>query len=456
MAIDVEKLSRWDSVRFFFLVSTPASLWGLAAPNRFFVSLLVRWNVGERTARFLAALRQKYRSGYLRLWFPFPWFPTLLVMEPRGMDAVLASRDNAADPELKKHTLSQFVPDALVVSSGDPWRDRRTFNESVLQFGHPMHRHADAFVDLIGAETQRLVDGHGTELRWADFQALAERISHQVLLGQGHIDPQMTAELAKVVKRSNWYILPREEAAFSAFYNRVDAHSSEFSCPAKGPPVSRRCLLADSAAMVEGGGSTPVTSVPTQIGFWFFVLKDALEINVARTLALIAAHPESYDRVQREIAAMRSPQAQAINGLNYLEACIREQLRLWTPVPILLRRAVNAFSLLGEVPVAAGEQILIHAGFYHRDPAFFGESVNTFSPAQAMLDTWPPLYSFSAGHQSCAGQFLARFLLKATLASLLARFRFELQGPRVETSKVQHSYDHFKIRMGISPVSAVR
>src|SRR5664279_2793386 len=107
MAIDVGKLSRWDTVRFFFLVSTPAFLWGLAAPNRFFVGLLVRWNGAGRTAHFLAALRQKYRSGYLRLWFPFPWFPTLLVMEPGGMDAVLGSKDNAADPELKKHTLSQ-------------------------------------------------------------------------------------------------------------------------------------------------------------------------------------------------------------------------------------------------------------------------------------------------------------------------------------------------------------
>jgi cytochrome P450 len=449
MAVNVARLSRWDTVRFVLWVSVPAYLWGLAAPNRFFVGMLVRRNVGEGTARFLASMREKYASSYLRIWFPFR--RTLFVMDSRGIDAVLASKDNAADPELKKHVLSQFVPESLVVSSGADWLDRRPFNESALQFGEPVHRHAEAFAAVVAAEVDRIADAR--ELGWTDFQMLAERISHQVLFGQGQVDPEMTSEMARTVKRSNWYFLPRDQPSFSGFYKRLEAHSSRYGCPASTAPASATCLLADSAALVESGKSSSVTSVPTQIGFWFFVLKDALEINVSRTLALVAAHAGAYDRAQREVDAMRSPRAEAIDGLKFLEACLLEELRLWTPVPILLRRTVNAFSLLGEVPVDEGEQILIHAGFYHRDPECFGESVDQFCPARAMLDTWPPLYVFSGGRQACAGQFLVRFILKATLASLLSRFRFELLGPGINTGKVPHAYDHFKIRFRVSPTS---
>jgi cytochrome P450 len=451
MAIDVGKLSRWDTLRFLCSVSLPAALWGLAAPNPFLVGLLARWNVGESTARFLSYLRQKYHSSYLRLWFP--WGPTLLVMDPRGMDAVLASEDNAADPELKKHTFSQFVPDALVVSSGTEWRLRRTFNENVLQFGKPLHRHADAFVQIIAAEVQRLSHEPGSELGWADFQTLGERISHQVLLGQGHVEPTMTSELARVVKRSNWYVLPRDGAAFSAFYKGIDACLARHGAEVNSEAASIPCLMADSAELVKSGNTTPLTCVPNQIGFWFFVLKDALELQVARTLALIATHPEVYDQVQREVNAMQPAAAQSIDGLHYLEACLGEQLRLWTPVPILLRRAVSAFSLPGEVAIDAGQQILIHAGFYHRDVDFFGEAANKFSPKAEAHGALQRMYIFSAGRQSCAGQFLARFLLKATLALLLTEFRFELLGPRIETGNVQYLYDHFKIRFRVAPVT---
>jgi cytochrome P450 len=372
-------------------------------------------------------------------------------MDPQGMDVTMASEDNAADPELKKRTLSQFVPDALVVSSDPQWPVRRDFNESVLQFGKRLHSHADAFTQVITTEVARFAGERGPELRWADFEALAERISHQVLLGQGCVDPAMTAQLAKVVKRSNWYLLPRESAAFSAFYTRLEGYLAQHGAAAKTGTASKHCLMADSAALLASHPPTSVTCAPAQIGFWFYVIKDALELNVARTLALIAAHPDVYGRVQREIDAMQTPTAQAIDGLGILEGCIAEELRLWTPVPILLRRVRRKFSLRDGVAVDEGEQILFHAGFYHRDADFFGNDANRFAPRQGPAVASPKVYSFSAGRQSCAGQFVARFLMKATLALLLKSARFELVGPRTDTDNVPYLYDHFKIRLRILP-----
>jgi cytochrome P450 len=191
-----------------------------------------------------------------------------------------------------------------------------------------------------------------------------------------------------------------------------------------------------------------------QIGFWFYVMKDALELHVARTLALIAAHPAVQAKVREEVRIARQPTAQAIDALGYLNACIEEQLRLWTPVPILLRRAEKTFSLRDGITIEEGNQILMHTGSYHRDPRFFAERADKFSP-DSVTAASPRVYFFSAHHQSCAGESLVRFLLKAVLVSLLAKFRFELIAPRMTPGRIPHLYDHIGIKLRIQPDSTL-
>src|SRR5512144_940307 len=123
MGRDVGRLSLWDTLRLQLYVSFPGLLLGLVTPNRFFLSLLSNSGAGRSTMRFLTGLRERYRCDHLWAWFPFG--RTLLVLDPRTIDEVLGSEDNAADPYLKKRALSRFVPDALVISSGAQWRERR-------------------------------------------------------------------------------------------------------------------------------------------------------------------------------------------------------------------------------------------------------------------------------------------------------------------------------------------
>lgn len=451
MTVEARTLSWWDTLRFQLLVTVPYALWGPVTANRWLVSQLSRMDAGQATVRFLDALRDKYRSDHLWTWFPGG--RTLLVLNPESIDAVLESDQNAADPMLKKRALSHFVPDALVISSGHEWENRRPFNETVLAF-RKLHPHADAFKEIAFQAVDRLTAGRSAELRWADFQTLAEQISHQVLLGPGQVEPELTRHLARMVRRGNWVVLPRHRRSFSAFYEQIGRYLARHRAgitgagrgqESHGQAVPTHCLMHESAALLEDGSSaTDLTQVPRQIGFWVFVLKDALELHVARTLALLAAHPEVQDGVRREIRSLPAITAQTIDGLQYLDACVHEALRLWTPVPILLRRAVASFTLRSTITIEPGQQILIHAGYYHRDPRVFGEGTNRFSP-DSVRKEGPRVYFFSQYRQSCAGQFLARFLIKATLASLLAKRRFELVDPRIGGGRIPYLYDHFKI-----------
>ena len=436
MAVEVRKLSWWDTLRLQWHVAIPAFFLGLVAPNRGFLSWFARRG-GGGAMRLLAQLPDKYRCEHLWCWFPVG--RTLLVLAPESIDEVLRSDANAADPFLKKAALSRFVPDSLVISSGDAWRARRPFNEKALDLGQP-HQHHGTFGEIARREAARLAGTGSRELRWSDFQGLGERISQQVVRGVNQVSPELSAELARLVGRSNFLL--RQQGSFSAFYERIDDDLA--NARASGPPA---CLMRDSATLVEKGGTTPMTRVPAQIGFWLFVLKDAVELHVARTLALIAAHPEAQQRVREEIRSAGGAHGDAIDRLHYLEACVMEQLRLWTPVPLLMRRATRDFTLRDAIPVEMGGQLLIHAGFHHRDPRTFGANADRFAPDAVVAGGFPDVYFFSAHRQGCAGRSLVTFVLKATLATLLRDSRFELVEPAIEPSRIPYLYDHFGLRL---------
>src|SRR5204863_4622128 len=140
----------------------------------------------------------------------------------------------------------------------------------------------------------------------------------------------------------NWLL--RYAPSFSAFYARIDQ-----LLRGRSSTSSANCLMDDAATSLADGSATDATKVPSQIGFWFFVLKDAIELHVARTLALLAAHPDIQTRVRAEILAAGILTATSIDGLRLLGACVAEQLRLWTPVPMLLRRAEQSFLLRTDI-----------------------------------------------------------------------------------------------------------
>lgn len=451
MGIQARKISLWDWLRLQCLVTVPSLLWGVVVPSRPFVALLARWDVAGAAARFIAMLRDKY--GCEHLWVRFPLQRTLLVLDPASIDEILGADTNTADPALKRRALSRLVPEALVISRGDAWWDRRGFNERVLAFGLP-HPHRDVFNGIVAREAAALAATPGGTLRWADFEAFAQRVSQQVVFGPGALEPALAVHLARLAGRANLVVLPPPAHDFAAFYARIDAHlePQRAALAASGaesaPPAG--CLMHDSAKELVSGAATAATRVDRQIGFWLYVLADALALHVARTLVLIAAHQDAQHRLHDEIRRSPALAAADIDGLRFLEACLLEQMRLWTAVPLLLRRADRPFALRGEIPIVAEDQLLIPAGFHHRDPARFGARADRFAP-EALAGASPPLYVFSDRRQSCAGQSLARFLLKGALAALLARHRFELVAPAIDPGRIPHAYDHFGIALRALP-----
>src|SRR3954464_14600536 len=120
-----------DSLRFVATGLLPALARGLFSPRPRAMKWLTRLNTDGRAIKVLDSIRAKHGGEGVRL---LRGKMTVLW----GESAIREVLDNSAtayasDAGAKKKGMSHFQPDALTLSRGDEWRDRRKFNEAVLK-----------------------------------------------------------------------------------------------------------------------------------------------------------------------------------------------------------------------------------------------------------------------------------------------------------------------------------
>jgi sterol 14-demethylase len=159
--------------------------------------------------------------------------------------------------------------------------------------------------------------------------------------------------------------------------------------------------------------------------------------TAAWTLIELLRHPEWLQRVVEELDELyadgSSVSFQSLREIPYLDACVKETLRLHPPLVLLLRVAQQDLEVAG-VAIKQGELVGATPAVSNRLPEVFPDA-EEFRP-ERYLDprfedtsnpwTWIP---FGAGKHRCVGAAFAQMQLKAIFSVLLRRFAFELAQP---------------------------
>ena len=147
------------------------------------------------------------------------------------------------------------------------------------------------------------------------------------------------------------------------------------------------------------------------------------------TLFLLAQHPEVALQVIDELDSVLGgelPSYEALSRLDYLEAVIKESMRVLTPIPYLARHATAATNLAG-VELTPGDRVICSPYVTHHLPDLYADPFH-FKP-QRWADLEPDQYEylpFGAGVRFCLGANYAMTVMKLTVAMILQRFRFSL------------------------------
>ncbi len=275
---------------------------------------------------------------------------------------------------------------------------------------------------------------------------LSQQHAFQILYGEtlsSRLD--QFGELIERYHQSNWSIA----ALFMRFdfpgmaYRRVlknaeeiEAFVSDWALEQQQCPATTNMRSAMVNARNQAGEVISLRKCVANLSATALASYETSSLTLTWALYLLAHHPEIAVNLLKEITAAPSiaewNEAQ-LDRLPYLNAVLKETLRLIAPVPFLGFRTLRDTQYLNHA-VPAHSLILLSPHLTHRDPAVF-ENPRRFDPAR-WFKIDPAGYEyvpFSGGPRQCPGQGFAMNNLRLSLSAIVSRFAVDLiPGTRVD------------------------
>jgi len=180
-----------------------------------------------------------------------------------------------------------------------------------------------------------------------------------------------------------------------------------------GAPMSERELINEIMTLIVAGHETTATGLN-----W--------------TWYLLSQHPDAEARLHAELDALpeRHPLELAASGeLPVARAVVDEALRLYPPVWVFTRRALEA-DTLGGFAVPAGTDVILPTYVIHRHPRYWHEPdafrPERFAPGGEGQGASFAYIPFGAGPRRCLGDGFAIYEMLANLSRFGRRFRLRM------------------------------
>lgn len=371
-----------------------------------------------------------------------------MVQDPGALARIFRDNvDNYPKAEVMIRMLRPAVGDSLFTSDGESWRwQRRTVAPVFAQ------RNVTALSPLMTATADRAaarLSGQAGESEMVGemLSATFDVICEVALSGREHFDAKTYG--AAIVR----YFETVGRASLMDFLQLPDWMPRPGALLGRGAVKTMHTMVTraiEARRRSEGGGADdlldhmlkaedPETGrrmSPTDLlhNMQFFIVAghETTALALAWSLLLLALHPEEQDRARKEAGAALGPGAAGAGDLEAMPTVrrvIEEAMRLYPPVGLIARTARAADTLAGR-EVRPGDTVFIPIYALHRHEMWW-ENPNDFDPAHfsdeaaAARDRFLYL-PFGAGPRICVGANFAMMQAQIILATLLARFRFDL------------------------------
>lgn len=237
------------------------------------------------------------------------------------------------------------------------------------------------------------------------------------------------------------------ETAFAAVKDRMARPVENFDMLShwlkyvdENPDKATTREVMSQATNVVGAGSD-TTSCLLQSLFYHF-LRNPGTLEIARA---------EVDKIQNSDRVLPFS---AVRELPYLQSCVKEALRIHTPIPMPLPRLAPTEGLsVGERRFPAGITLSGSPWVLHHSKTLWGNDVKEFRPERWLGEEGFRLeryfMPFGAGFMSCPGQHLARIEVLKITATILRDYDLQLVNPEKQWqckmlfAQVPHSWPVF-------------
>ncbi len=403
--------------------------------------------------RYMKLFRQDLLSAQparlYRAWmaeFRTPFFRSFLLNQPDLVKTVLKDRpDDFPKSNRISEGLRPLLGNSVFLTNGEVWKRQRQIIDPAFEGG----RLKDTFPAMRASAEATVV-------------RLAERVGAPV-----EIEEETSHAAADVIFRT-LFSIPIEHAVAAQVFTRFRAYqraqpilnlAAFVPLPKWMPRFYPRGtkenareirgligqLTAERMAAIEAGTALDdlATKIMTtrdpqtgarfdteemvdQVAIFFLAGHETSASALAWTLYLMALYPEWQDRVAEEADALRDPGFSVMSKLRVSRDVFREALRLYPPVPMMVREATCPERFRDrDVPV--GAQMVLSPWHLHRHSRIW-DNPDGFDPDRwgtqngkaCARDAYIP---FSAGPRVCTGAGFAMVEGPLLLSVLLRAFR---------------------------------
>lgn len=397
---------------------------------------------------FRADILSAQPARLYRAWmaeFRTPFFRSYLCNDPALVDLVLKMRPaDFPKSDRIRAGLEPLLGRSVFVTNGAEWERQRRIIDPAFEGGR-LREVLPAMWAAAAAAAARLAPGE-VEAEAAMSHAAADvifRTLFSVPIEDGvasqvfhafraHQRTQPILNLAALVPLPRWVprLHGRQTRATAAriralIVQMTEARAAEIA--AGSAPDDLATKIMTTADPVTGACFATAEMVD-QVAIFFLAGHETSASALAWALWLLAANPDWQDRAAAEAAALGgTPDLAALGRMRVIRDIFRETLRLYPPVPMMVRETRCPETLRGR-PVRPGAQIVLSPWHLHRherlwaapddfDPGRWATEAGRESARRAYIP-------FSAGPRVCTGAAFAMAEGVLILAHLLRAWRF--------------------------------
>lgn len=397
------------------------------------------------------------------------WDRVFVVSDPTGIRRILIDNfENYRRHGLMRRPVAPGLGTGMLINDGAIWQRHRRLVNPLLD-----HRATLADAPMLIEQTETLAQ-HLAGLPSGAEIDLGHLLSLLITISVGHVFAGADADVYPMLTRMAKFPGRRRISDFLPIPDRLRPCAYQIRAEARSwyPLLDR--LIAERGGADYAGG---------QDLLWRLVhahtndgdrLSHAELRDEALTLALggiettlrpmcwvwylLATHPRAEERLHAELDAelgQRSPRVEDLARLVYLRKVIDETMRLYPPVPVMLRRAAEDDVVCGR-PIPRGATVVIAPWIVHRhrrlwvDPDRFDPE--RFAPEAIAERSRYAFLPFAVGPRACIAGSLAMMQVQIAVAILAQRFRLRLvPGHPVEPAGWTTLRPNYGIRATVEP-----
>jgi cytochrome P450 len=337
-----------------------------------------------------------------------------------------------------------LVGRGLLTSEGELWKRQRRLAAPPLSATH-IAKYATTMVECTERDIASWQEGRrdihvdmmrltleivGKTLLGVDTSHDAERITHIVEVAMAYFDKQFWTWHGALPA----WIPTRERRAFAKAVRELDGIIYPIIARCRAESRDADFLLARLVqARDEDGAAMSDEQLRDEAVTMLLAGHETTALALSYAIYLLGKHPAAMERARTEVDAQladRSATVEDVRKLPFIDAVIRESLRLYPPAYSVGRQSLRELELGGHV-IPKGVQVSMSPYIVQRDPRFFDDP-DAFRPERWLApeaDALPRFayFPFGGGPRVCNGNRFAMMEAVLVLATMLQRLELTIE-----------------------------